>query len=248
MSRPPDDHGIEHEPHLRPGGFTPDPSEAKAAVPRARGDDVEHTVWDEPALDPRLSGRTPADALTYERWLVARHAATSPAKTWAVTFGIILAAGPWALLGALIGSPQLGFQVVMITVFGPLVEEIMKIALALWVVEKHPYLFRSRGQIALCALAGGLVFAVIENLIYLNIYIPDPPASLVQWRWTICVALHMGCSFIAAMGLMRIWSGTHRRRARPRMADGATYFIVAVVVHGAYNGLCIALEFLDYHF
>ena len=93
MSRPPDDHGIEHEPHLRPGGFTPDPSEAKAAVPRARGDDVEHTVWDEPALDSRLSGQTPADALTYERWLVARHAATSPAKTWAVTFGIILAAG-----------------------------------------------------------------------------------------------------------------------------------------------------------
>ena len=64
MSRPPDDPGIEHEPHLRPGGFTPDPSEAKAAVPRARSDDVEHTVWDEPAQDSRLSGQTPADALT----------------------------------------------------------------------------------------------------------------------------------------------------------------------------------------
>jgi RsiW-degrading membrane proteinase PrsW (M82 family) len=212
--------------------------------------------------------------LTYAEWLDWRIATTPVAQTWLVTLAIVLAAGPWGVLGALFENMTAGaWGLIAVTVIAPVVEETMKVAIALWVIEKRPYLFRMPVQILLCALAGGLAFAFIENLMYLNVTIPGyletqgletqgletqgletqgsestQPVStavstgLARWRWTVCTGLHATCSFLAGLGLVRMWSHATRHRARPKIAHAAPMIITAMLCHGLYNGAVTIAE------
>ncbi len=242
------------EPHLRPGRHHPDPSEFTAARlrPPSRDQLVDHSVWDEPALDPARRRQRPKDALTYRRWLDEKRVETSAGRSWLVTLACVLAAGPLAILGTFAqGASDLtaGWSMlVAVAIIGPLTEEIMKIALPLWVAERRPYLFRSRAQIALCALASGFVFAAIENVLYLHVYVPDPSPGLVAWRWSVCVALHMGCALIAGLGVMRAWSLAEVADARSRLRSATPLVITAVVIHGSYNALAVLVELARFHF
>ncbi|NQT53907.1 PrsW family intramembrane metalloprotease [bacterium] len=248
MPKPSRDPSVHAEPHRRDDGFRPDPSERRAerALRRAgkpsTDERVDHSVWDEPGLTPELAGPTPDDALTYERWFERRHVETGLVKSWSVTLAIALAAGPWAVLGAFWGSGATLFSVVAMVAVGPVVEEMMKVAVGLWVVERKPYLFLTSTQVMLCALCGGLVFAAIENVLYLHVYIPNPSDWLVRWRWTVCVALHVGCSAIAGMGIMRMWRDGMKRRARPRLSLAFPYLTLAAIIHGTYNAFAIVLS------
>lgn len=255
MTSPGNDPSIEHEPHFRRENFDPDSTESKARrivendTERETEDDrVEHTVWDEPALSHDLAGQPPTDALTYARWFESRQADTSVGRSWLTALGIALLAGPWAIFGSLIGRGETAFGIAMVVVLGPVLEEIMKVAGALWIVEKRPFLFRTKLQIVLCVLTSGFVFAAVENVLYLYVYVAEPSRSLVLWRWTVCVALHMGCSMIAGLGLMRIWEHTITTRSKPQLPLGASFMITAIVVHGLYNSFAVLLAALDFQF
>jgi len=249
------DPSIENEPHMQGGVFRPDPSEADAqrriaAAADAQTDDdrVEHSVWEEPGVSHELAGRPSGEDLTYAGWLTRRMAETSTLHSWAVTLAVAASAGVCGIGGAFLGGGASLSGVVLLTVIGPLTEEVMKIAVAFWVVEKRPFLFKSGVQIILCAMAGGVAFAVLENLIYLNLYIPDPSEAIVRWRWTVCVVLHTGCSTLAGVGLMRIWSGTIVQKARPQFSLGAPLLVTAVVVHALYNTSVLLLHLSGFHF
>jgi hypothetical protein len=255
MNSPSHDPSVNEEPQRRHGSFTPDPSEEVAArvlkqatQRESTADRVDHSVWDEPAL----AGTPPQDELTYERWLVTGRAQTSAARSWTITSLASAAAGPLAILGTmatgLAGGDVSAIGLAALSVVTPVTEELMKVALALWVVEKRPFLFRSSPQIALCALAGGLIFAAVENVLYLKVYVPDPSSALVWWRWTVCVALHTGCSLIAGMGLIRVWSHTMKLRVRPQLALGVPHLVTAMVIHGVYNSLALLLAELHFQF
>ncbi len=254
MSVPPRDDSVFDEPHVRGGGYRPDPSEARVSGAGERADrrdesedeKVEHTVWDEPGISPVLAGAVPPAELTYRRWLEKRRRGVTPAKSWGVTALVALVAGPWALLGAFWGHGQTVFSILALVLFGPIVEEMMKNAVGLYVVEKRPFLFRSPGQIAVCALAGGFAFAVLENLLYFGVYIPSPSIALVKWRWTVCVAMHMGCSLIVGMGLIRIWRDAWQRLGRPRITLGFPFIVAAAITHGTYNGLALIFAAAGY--
>ena len=260
MSKPEKDPSYFEEPHLKNGGFSTDPSEAKAdeVLEKTRHDEatpeqrVEHTVWDEPGLSQELIHDITAPGLTYSEWLLKRRVNTSTAKSWLITWAIVLAAGPWAILGTFIygfSSLETSLPYAMaIVVFGTVTEEMMKIALALYVVEKRPFLFKSPLQIVVCALAGGLVFSAVENLLYIYIYIDEPSGSLIMWRWSVCVFLHTGCSLVASLGLLKIWRQVWKNLKRPPLSLAFPYLILAVVIHGAYNTLALVLSLVDFHF
>ncbi len=246
------------EPHLR--GITPeaDPSEQRAARVLAgetpdRQSTVEQSVWEEPGRSRELS-RRPADAVSRVQWLQGRRQRVSAARSWAVTLGVALAAAPFSITGLLLGGGATAFSIMAIVVFGPLAEEMMKVALPLYVAERRPYLFRGKAQIALCGLLSGLAFASVENLLYLEVYIPDPSPLLVQWRWTVCVALHTGCTLINCLGVMRIWQAAWEPPAggAPRVGNvvglGYPYAVAAAVIHGAYNGLMVLLSMSQFRF
>ena len=205
--------------------------------PQTDEERVEHTVWDEPGLSATLAGSTPDHAITYPAWLAAGERAITPQRSQWICLWVILCAGPFSILGTFAHQFFAGqhWGAIALCVVGPMVEEMMKIAAILWIVEKRPFYFKSTRQIVLCAAASGLWFAVIENVLYLNVYIPDPSPSIIAWRWTACVLLHVGCTVISSIGLSRIWKMTMATRTRPQLALGANFIIAAVVVHGIYN-------------
>ena len=243
---------VEFEPHLRGDiSISHDESEraagsALAASTPSDTDAVDHSVWDEPGLSPKLAGPVPQDALTYARWLAERIAATSPEKSWLITLGLAACAGIFAIFGTLATGFNGMFQgIIFICVIGPVTEEVMKVALAIWVVEKHPYLFKSALQIILCAAVSGVVFAAVENLLYLNVYIPHPQVDLVHWRWTVCVAMHGGCSLIAGVGLTQIWADCVKHQHRPRLFLGSRLMITAILIQAVYNCFAVAMSLAD---
>lgn len=216
--------------------------ECGSVAVRPHAEDPDGSVWEEPTTSGVLAGETPQDALTYARWLDARVAERDVGKSWAMTGLIALCAGPFAVMGAFWGAGQTMFSVLALVVFGPMIEEVVKLALPTYVVERKPYLFLSGAQILLCGGCAGLAFSVIENLIYLTIYVPNPSAALVLWRWTVCVALHVGCSMIGAIGLASVWRAGMAEKRRPDVARAARWVVLATVVHGTYNGLALVMS------
>ena len=103
-------------------------------------------------------------------------------------------------------------------------------------------MFRSAWQIPLCLAASGLAFAAIENLLYLHVYIDEPSPEIIYWRWTVCVALHMGCSVIAGLGIVRMWRFTSTNQAKAPVSLAASWGIVAVVMHASYNVFATVFE------
>jgi hypothetical protein len=251
MSKSSRDPSIHCEPHLQDGPFEADPSESllqghlhRTPSPEVADDAVEHTVWDEIALSPELAGTAAEDQLTYSHWLTRRQAETSWGKSLWITLLVAAVAGPWGVIGALSGGGGDGSasRLMLIVLIGPVTEEIMKIAAALWVVEKRPYLFKSLWQILFCAAAGGAAFAFIENLMYLYVYLPEHSAKLAAWRWSVCVGLHMNCSFVAGVGMARIWDNAVRNQHRPQLWLGVPWFVMAMTAHGIYNGAVVVAE------
>ncbi len=240
------DPAIENEPHLRGGEFQADPSEHFAGreldplgASPSDEDQLEASVWDEPGL--KGIGAVPdADALTYDRWLAEGERNTTDRQSWLICFGLACLAGPAAVIGTFLSQSSGRVpELIMVALVGPLIEEVMKSAFILWVVEKRPYFFKTASQIMICAMASGFIFAAIENLLYLNVYIPNASAGLAAWRWSVCVALHVGCTCISAFGLRRVWAKTTIERTRPEIALASSFIIAAVATHALYNSAAI---------
>ncbi len=259
MAKPNHDPSIFNEPHLQSssdeassrnpflsGRTSEEALEAPIDVdPNKEG--VDHTVWDEPTLrsNPDFSD-APEGQITYERWITAGIEKTTWLESLSLTLMLVLAAGPWGILGAIMSGsgadPILSMgKILGATILAPVTEEITKVAATLWVVEKRPYWFKSVWQILLCAVAGGALFAVIENLIYIYVYVPSGSEAFQTWRWTVCTGLHVSCSFLAGVGLVRIWDNAIRNRCQPELTLGMPYFATAMIGHGLYNfTVCLA--------
>ena len=205
---------------------------------------VEHSVWDEPGFSVELAGAVPETALTHRKWFCREMNNTSNLKSWLITFSLIFASGPWAVIGAFVLALQGlgGIGGMAVVVFGPVTEEVLKITAALIVVEKRPFFFKSARQILVCCILSGFIFAYIENLLYLNIYVSDPTPRLILWRWTVCVVLHSSCSTIAGIGLIKMWRESMREFTKPQPLHVLPYLIAAAVIHGIYNNIALLLS------
>ena len=193
----------------------------------------------------RWTGRT--DLPTFSSIYRERLAETTDSQRWVAVVLAIIVAGPFAILGAFVGAGgTASFAILLVVVaIGPLAEEVLKASGALYLAEQRPWLVPAGWVLPLITLAAGLVFATIENLVYLNIYIPDPTPDLIRWRWIAGPILHGGASLIAGLGVRRMWTVTDRSGIVPRFRDAAPYLIAAVVVHGLYNLTVTLLEVAD---
>jgi hypothetical protein len=228
------------EPQFRSGGYTPDPSDPPLGDATPDADNplpVGQGAWDEPALSPDLAGERPAHVQTYAQWLAAGRARFSLTRTWGITLALAFGSGAWAIVGALLSQVQGNSAggLLLIILFGPAAEEMLKVSAALITIEKWPYAFRSPVQIVACCLAAAFGFAAIENLIYLHVYIPDPSPGMIAWRWIICVTIHVAGSSIASVGLVKIWRHTMAHGTTPRVSLGSPFFMTAIALHGIYN-------------
>ncbi len=183
---------------------------------------------------------------SYRRWLEARIANTSPELCWTVAIGAALIGGLWAIIASLIGTQRWGgggwSLFIAAVVYAPAIEEVMKIAAGAYVVELRPYWFCRIEQIQVATIGAAVVFAVIENLMYLFVYVSNPGGALVAWRWMVCVALHVGCTTLATRGLIEVWRNAVTEYRRPRITRAFHSLVLAIVLHGAYNATMVGIE------
>ncbi len=246
MSRRRSNDSVFGEPHMRADSKPFDPQPPAPRKPAEEADDQSplDSVWNEPAVAAQQAAAISGASAPYARWLVEGRARYGWGRSWLVTCGLTLVAGPLALLSAFWGAGHTWFHVLALTVFGPLVEEMGKIMAALVTVEKRPFAFRSKWQIIICCAVAAAVFAVIENLLYLHVYVREPSAELIYWRWTVCTGLHVGCSLVAAWGVVHVWQDVWRHHQPPRVEVGYPFWMTAIVIHGVYNAFALMFEML----
>lgn len=208
-------------------------------LPNAPENSGDGSVWDEPTLSPELAGATPADAETYRAWYDRMQARTGRGKAILYALAVAILNGP---MGVLAAFWEARWDMLATILWGPIAEEVGKTALIAFLVERFPYLFRSWARIVWMGALSGLMFGVIENIIYFKVYIPDADATVRMWRWSVCTTLHVCCTAIACTGLARAWRLGHERHKRPNLADGFAMMITAIVVHGLYNLSMVLLE------
>ncbi len=176
------------------------------------------------------------------QYLDTKRGQTSAAVSWGAIVGVALASGPLSVIGTLTNG--LGGGIIGPFVTGPAIEEVMKIGLAAVLVETRPWLIRSRLQIHLMALLSALVFAAIENVLYIHVYLDHPSPELIHWRWTVCVMLHVLCTQISALGLSRVWHKSLQQGQFPGWRLMAPFILAGIVTHALYNISVTVLELL----
>ena len=139
-----------------------------------------------------------------------------------------------------------GLGAAVLVVLGPFAEETLKQSGAIFQLEKMRGSIRYDWQFFLSGVLGGLVFSVLENLIYRYIYLANKPpeelATIMAFRWTICTALHILCTVISSMGLRRVWRDSLEKERPCRISDAFPWFAAATAVHGLYNLSMLLLD------
>ncbi len=279
MSKPENDPGIEHEPHLHGGALPADPSEAKTdgvleregqrggQARQAAMQSVAEESFDVSRTDPKpaaagaycarcgydLRGVTVREGCPecgfdlsggYKAYLRERIENTTTGDYLLALLFALLSGGVLSVIGTFVGQGLFGKGVglTVLAVTGPLFEELMKVMVVLMLIELRPYLFRHAAGIWVAALGSAATFAVLENLLYLGVYIPDPSPGLILWRWTVCSALHIGCTAITTIGLVRMWRRSIDRLEPPSPAVVYPFMVAAIVVHGLYNAVAVFAE------
>ena len=182
--------------------------------------------------------------------LAERDDAWVPAARWrqaAAGLGAALAAGPFAVFSALVlnSTTALGFgALALVVVIGPPIEELVKGAAAIHLVERRPHLVASGWVLVAIGLVSGLVFAALENVWYLAVLIDEPSREIVRWRWVFGPLVHGTGSVLVGIGAARAWRAGKAERAWPEFATIRPWIVAAAVVHGTANAAGLALSAL----
>lgn len=119
-------------------------------------------------------------------------------------------------------------------VAAPIIEESMKPAGVYILLARWPHLLTSRVYTACLSALGGLSFAVIENLIYINLYFPEHTEDSVLFRFTVCLAVHVVASFIYGFGINQRLKASINGEI-PFLQGSKRYFFTAMIFHSLYN-------------
>ena len=151
-----------------------------------------------------------------------------------VTLGVILLSVPCAIIAAIIswttGNVFIASDVVIACIVGPMLQEICKIAVPLWIVEKRPYFFTTWFQFFIFALTSATVFATVSNSI-LSLVVPEVTRAVFLFQWVGVLGVNLITASIATYGLETIWRNSINSGKPPKLDDGYPYFATAIGIH-----------------
>ncbi len=139
-------------------------------------------------------------------------------------FGIIGAIYTEALHGSLFAA----------YIGAPIIEESLKPAGVYFLLAKLPHVLKNQLYTAFLTSLGGITFALMENLVYFTIYVPEPSAHLIQWRYTVCIGVHAVCSFIFGLGINHKLVASINGETK-FLSYGKRFFFTAMALHSIYN-------------
>ena len=157
-----------------------------------------------------------------------------------------IAGGFFAVPAVFLSGIGSWFGLLVLVFLGPFLEETLKQSGAICQLEKMPGSLRYGWQFFLSGMLGGAVFSVLENLIYQHIYLrtlpPEKLADVMEFRWTMCLALHILCTVVSSLGLRRVWRESIEKERPCRIIDAFPWFIAATAIHGFYNASMLILN------
>jgi RsiW-degrading membrane proteinase PrsW (M82 family) len=155
-----------------------------------------------------------------------------------------------AVVGGVVGIPAAAIQESQgysglwlgAIIIAPLVEEVVKPVGVMYIMEKRFHWLRSGRQVVVMAALGAVVFATLENLMYIHVYHPDPSTAYMAWRYMVCTSLHVAASVIFGLGLARTWRRMRRTGGRFRIKGLLWPYLAAAGLHAAYNTTVMILQ------
>ncbi len=157
---------------------------------------------------------------------------------WRLLAVLIAAGGGFlGVLGAIIQEWSQGSLLVAF-VAAPMIEEVMKPCGVYLLLAWWPEALTGRLYTALLAAVGGLSFALIENIIYLQFYFPEHTQTLVVFRYSACLTMHMICSFILGFGINQKLLASVRGEI-PLLQGNKKFFFIPMIIHSLFNIMAV---------
>lgn len=152
------------------------------------------------------------------------------------------------LLGGVAGVPAAAFEeihygpsLLVVALIGPAIEEICKPIGVVFMLDKRAHWLRSPTQVVLLTVLGAIVFATLENILYVHVGHPGGGAGFVVYRYTVCTAMHVVASTVFGLGLVRMWRHVRVHGGRFDIDVCFRYYVAAVAIHAGYNSTMILL-------
>jgi hypothetical protein len=236
------DHSISAEPWMLNVPSTSDAKDMPGALEGAnfggqrpdRDEWAEHSIWDEPGTSSQLAGGHAVDRTTWFGEYQRRVRETSGSKTWLVTLIAAFFSGPVALGGVWL-SGGLSDHWAVDSLMSPAIQELLKVAITLWIVERRPWLLEHPIQIWLCGLAAGLWYGGVEFLFarWVANALPLPTPAL--FLDILALLVQVACSLCAVTGCVAIRHTMLEEQRPPRVEVATAWISTAVLIHSLFN-------------
>jgi len=157
-----------------------------------------------------------------------------------LALAVALLGGVLGILGAFIQEIQTGGLLLLPFLGAPIIEEIAKPCGVYLLLARWPRLLRGQLHTALLAAAAGLSFALVEALVYLEVYFPDAPDWFVTYRLSLPLILHAAASFTVGLGINRgllDWAA----RGSPLPRATRNFYLAGIGLHAVFNTTVTAL-------
>ena len=168
-----------------------------------------------------------------------------PSRPSAVAIYLLAGVGGLAGTVAVVYQELLHGVWMVVVLVGPAIEEACKPIGVILMLEKFPHWLRSRKQVLLLAVLGALVFATLENLVYVHFYHPTGGPGFVAFRYAVCTSVHVAATAVFGAGLAKMWRRIRQTGGSFDIDVIFRYYVAAVAIHAAYNTTVLILEHTD---
>jgi RsiW-degrading membrane proteinase PrsW (M82 family) len=166
----------------------------------------------------------------------------APPYQYLLAFLMAVFGGALGIIGAIFQEAQTTATYLLLPFLGaPIVEEALKPAGLYLTLLWCPRALNNQLFTALLCSISGLVFGIIESLVYVTVYVEDPSDGFILYRFTVTLALHAIASFVVGLGINhRILDWAAGRSKLPK--SSRNFYIAGVAIHAIYNTTAVMLS------
>ena len=183
---------------------------------------------------------------TYARWVAAHRGRVSVRKAWIIAVLLPLASLPLAAGYAFLSVEYVGALKFIVCV--PIAAVALSVVVGSRATARRSYWVRSRAQLWVMTLATALLFAVLQNAVFLGLYFKTASLELVLFRWFGGPLLHLLCTGVATLGLITVWERTQCEGHPPSVTQAYPAVLAAILLHASFNACVFAWGWLGYGF
>lgn len=163
------------------------------------------------------------------------------ARHYIIAVLLAFVGGLFGIIGAVVQEAQTGGWLLLPFIGAPVIEEAMKPTGVYLTLIRWPAALANRFFTACLAAIGGLVFGVVEAIVYTEVYVSDPSDRFVIYRFTLPLVMHTLASFTYGLGITHgIIDWAAGRSSFPKRTRN--FYIAAVLLHAAFNTIVVTLD------